>query len=119
MKLKLYICMLGLSSSFIYAHEGVDAYRLGDYKRAALEFYKSEPQENWAKYYIAEMYAYGYGFPKNSVKALEYYRLSADKGYLPAQLFLARYALHKDKNLEEALIWFKKAADNQDVPFAL
>jgi TPR repeat protein len=64
--------MLGLSSSFVYAHEGVDAYRIGDYKRAAVEFYKSEPQENWAKYYIAEMYAYGYGFPKNSAKAREF-----------------------------------------------
>jgi enhanced entry protein EnhC len=115
MKLKLYICMLGLSSIMVYAHEGVDAYRVGDYKRAAVEFYKSEPHENWAKFYIAEMYAYGYGFPKNTAKALEYYRLSADKGYLPAQQFLARYALHKDKNVEQALIWFKKAADNQDV----
>lgn len=115
MKFKLYICMLGLSSGLVYAHEGVDAYRIGDYKRAAVEFYKSEPQENWAKYYIAEMYAYGYGFPRNNEKAMEYYRLSAEKGYLPAQQFLGRYALIQDKNLESALNWFKKAADNQDV----
>lgn len=115
MKFKLYICLLGLSSGLVYAHEGVDAYRIGDFRRAAVEFNKSEPQDNWAKYYIAEMYAYGYGFPRNNEKALEYYRLSAEKGYLPAQQFLARYALIHDKNLESALNWFKKAADNQDV----
>ena len=117
MKLKTLVCCLGLLSIGVdlYADNALQAYRLGQYKEAAAEFMERDPQDVYGRFYWGEMNLYGYGIAKDNDKAIQSYQLAAEKGFLPAQQMMARYALLIQKNPEEALAWFKKAAENQDV----
>ncbi len=59
------------------------------------------------------MYQYGNGVDKNSATAINYFKLSAEKGYKNAQLTLGdAYATGKGvkKNIVEAAKWYDKAA---------
>lgn len=117
MKLKALVYCLGLLSIAVdlYADNPLEAYRLGQYKKVAVDFKDKAPQDVFGQFYWGEMNLYGYGVAKNNDKAIESYQLAAQKGFLPAQQIMARYALLIQKNPEEALFWFKKAADNQDI----
>ena len=44
--------------------------------------------DNVAQYNLGYCYEFGIGVEKNEVKAFEYYKKSADQGYLDAQLIL-------------------------------
>ncbi len=103
------------NASLASAADGLDAYRMGKYNKAATVLSGGLNQDPVANYYLAKMRLYGYGELKNNVLAIQYLKLAADKGFLPAQQMLARYELIDNNNLEQAFIWFKKAAEANDV----
>ncbi len=98
------------TSPVVYALNGLEIYRQGDYQLAAKELINQTPQDPLADYYLGRMRLYGYGQLKNNALALRYMTQAAEKNILPAQQLLARYSLFEEKNPEKALYWFKKAA---------
>ncbi len=99
----------------VFANEGLDDYRQGNYIKAAEVFGSAPVNDPVVDYYTARMRLYGYGQLKNNSTALRYFQKAAEKGFLPAQDIMARYTLLKEKNPEKALYWFKLAADANDV----
>ncbi len=102
-------------SQYGFAKTEYQAYRLGNYNKAFQTLHEQASQEPVADYYLGRLYLYGYGQLKNKALALRYFKQSASKGYLPAQLLLARYHLQVSNNPETAFKWFKKAADQGDM----
>ncbi|HCA89301.1 MAG TPA: endopeptidase IV [Legionellales bacterium] len=111
-----WFCLAALLSHAAYADDGLEAYRLGQYKKAAATL--AGNQENKpgaiAAYYQGMMYLYGYGQLRRDALAQQYFTQAAEQGYLPAQKLLATLYLHQ-KNAEQAFFWFKKAAAQDDV----
>lgn len=103
-------------SQLAYAVNGVDAYRQGNYPLAAQELIAESGKDPVADYYLGRMRLYGYGQLKNNSLALRYFSQAAEKGVLAAQQLLGRYYLLEARNPEQALYWFKKASDANDVP---
>lgn len=99
----------------VHADEALDAYRLGEYNKAAELYTKKIPETGEGLYALAEMYAYGYGLPRHVDNAIVNYTKAAEKNYLPALLQMAKYELFINHRPEDALIWYKKAADLQDI----
>ncbi len=105
-----WFCLLAVSSSSaLAATSGLEAYRAGHYIQAANKFLGDTKPGTVGYDYL------GYGVLKNNQRALENIREAASRGYLPAQKIAARYALIRENNPEEALKWFKKAADAGDL----
>lgn len=116
MKIVPWVCFVGLSTTLSSTYGGgLEAYRIGQYMNAASQLTASKAPDPIAQYYLGRMRLYGYGQVKDNTAALASFKASAEKGFLPAQQFMARYALLVDKNPDEALVWFKKAADANDV----
>lgn len=110
-----WVCLAAVvHAPFVRADEGVDAYRLGHYHKAATLLNNMTKHDPIVDYYLAEMRLYGYGELKNDVIAMRYLKAAAEKNFLPAQQILARYELLKNHQPSQALIWFKKAADAND-----
>lgn len=103
----------GINTAF--ANDGVDAYREGKYTQAAEQLLQDANKDPIINYYIARMRLYGYGQLKNNITAMRYFQFAAEKGFLPAQRILALNALLEENNFEQALYWFKKAADANDL----
>lgn len=99
-----------------YASAMVDAFRLGEFDKAAKIASEKASGAADEQFALAEMLLYGYGLPKNNDKAIEAYTKAAEQNYLPALQVMARYELNIKKRPEEALVWFKKAAELQDLP---
>jgi len=114
MKSMLTWCCWIASSSVLYAADGLEAYRLGNYREAAEGLAKSGSEKGVADYYLGMMRLYGYGTLKNDTIALRHFTKAASQGYLPAIKLLASYYLIHDKNPKLALDWFKKAAALKD-----
>lgn len=118
-KLRMVCCfilpLMYFNFSPAYANEGLEAYRNGHYVKAAEQLMNQTDHDPLVAYYLGRMKLYGYGQLKNNASAINYLQLAGEKGYLPAQQFLARYALLGEKNPEKALYWFKKAADQNDL----
>lgn len=113
-----WVCLAAATSfQSAYADTVFDAYRQGEYSQAAVQLINAQLKDKdpVLDYYMAKMNLYGYGQLKNNTLALRYYRQAAEKGFLPAQNVMARYALLEDKNPIDALNWFKKAAEANDV----
>ncbi|MBL7480493.1 tetratricopeptide repeat protein [Legionella bononiensis] len=111
-----WICFFVASASQqVFADEEFNAYRLGDYNKAAEPLMSKTGQDAVADYYLGRLYLYGYGQLKNNKLAMRYFTKSAEKGYLPAVQLMAKYSLFQDKNPEEAARWFKQAASVGDV----
>ena len=104
-----------VQAQVVFAADGVDAYREGYYTKAAQLLGKATDPSPTISYYMARMNLYGYGELKNNTVALRYFTRAAEKGFLPAQQFMAEYYLLKENNLEQALYWFKKAANANDL----
>ncbi len=102
------------SSSILFADNGIEAYRQGDYVSAAQTLNALSTRDPMSNYYLGLMSLYGYGQLKNDELALRSFTQSAEKGYLPAQKMLANYYLNRAQDPEQALVWFKKAADQDD-----
>lgn len=110
------VCLLVASASQpLCAADEFSDYRLGHYSKAADPLLSKAGKDPVADYYLGRLYLYGYGQQKNDGLAMQYFKQSAEKGYLPATLLMAKYALLKDKNPEEAVRWFKQAATSGDV----
>lgn len=102
-------------SQAVYAIDGLDAYRQGNYSLAAQALVNQAGKEDpLANYYLGRMRLYGYGQLKNNSLAMRYFTQAAEKGVLPAQQLLARYYLFAEKDPEKALTWFKRAANGGD-----
>ncbi len=93
----------------------LEAYRSGQYIEAANQFLGGVKPDKVGHDYLGQMYLYGYGVLKNNQRAISHLKASADRGYLPAQKLMARYALIHENNPTEALKWFKKAAESGDL----
>ena len=112
MKLKSMVVFLSFLPGFLCANQGLDDYQMGKFKEASHLLQDNNP---YSHRYLGEMYLYGYGVPRNSQKALEYYQKAASSGDKMAQQIMGRYALWIEKNPEIALDWFKKAALQEDI----
>ncbi|MDP3562691.1 MAG: tetratricopeptide repeat protein [Legionellaceae bacterium] len=111
-----WFCVAAIANVDIaFANDGIDAYRLGQYNKAATAFKSTINQDPIVDYYIARMRLYGYGELKNNALAIRYFKAAAEKKFLPAQQIMARYELLEKNNPEQALYWFKKAAESNDV----
>ncbi len=111
-----WVCIAAaMNTSYVFADDGIDAYRLGHYHKAATLLNKIPKPDPIVDYYLAQMRLYGYGEVKNDTLAEHYLKAAAEKNLLPAQQLLARYELLKNHHLDQALVWFKKAADANDV----
>jgi len=111
-----WVCLFVASASQqVFATDDYSAYRLGNYNKAAEPLMTQVGKDGVADYYLGRMYLYGYGQLKNSQLAMRYFTQSADKGYLPAIQIMAKYNLLHEKKPEQAIPWFKKAADAGDV----
>lgn len=110
MKLKTLVCCLGLLSIGVdlYADNVLQAYRLGQYNKAAAEFMEHLPQDVYGRFYWGEMNLYGYGTAKDNDKAIQSYQFAAEKGFLPAQQMMARFALLIQKILKRLWYGLKK-----------
>lgn len=110
-----WFCLAAAASSpAVFAADGIDAWRNGNYLLAAQALSAKTDNDPVANYYLGMMRQYGYGLLKNNTLALRYFTQSAEKGYLPAQKLLASYYLIEVKNPELAFQWYKKAADAND-----
>lgn len=102
------------STNLVFASNGVDAYRQGDYIQAIANFTNNNSKDPIVDYYMGRIRLYGYGLLKNNVSALRYFQQAGEKGFLPAQRLLALYSFLEENNPEQALYWFKKAANAND-----
>ncbi len=109
-----WVLFAATGSQMLYASNGIEAYRQGDYSLAAQLLNTQASKEAIEDYYLGKMRLYGYGQLKSNALALRYFNQAADKGVLAAQYLLARYYL-TGNNPEKALFWFKKAAAQGDV----
>lgn len=111
-----WFCFIATASDIGFAADGgLDAYRQGHYMQAVESLANDSNKDPVADYYIARMRLYGYGELKNNISAMRYFKRAAEKGYLPAQHLMARFELMKENNPEQALYWFKRAADSNDI----
>jgi enhanced entry protein EnhC len=99
----------------VWAIDGVDAYRIGKYQDATKTLPALSEKDPLVDYYLGRMRLYGYGELKNNTLALKHFQLSAEKGYLPAQEIMGGFSLLKEKNLDKALYWYKKAAESNSL----
>ena len=110
-----WFCLAAMTNAnLVFADAGLDAYRLGDYDKAADLLIESKSKDPVVDYYLGKMRLYGYGELKNNKLAIEHLQKAADKGLLSAQKIMARYELLETGNFEKALYWFKKAAATDD-----
>lgn len=111
-----WICFFVASASQqAFADNEFNAYRLGNYNKAAEPLISKTGKDAVADYYLGRLFLYGYGQLKNTDLAMRYFMKSAEKGYLPAVQLMAKYSLIKEQNLEQAFRWFKQAAADGDV----
>ncbi|CEG57954.1 SEL1-like repeat protein [Legionella fallonii] len=111
-----WICLVAASASQqALADNDFNAYRLGKYNKAAEPLLTKSGKDAIADYYLGRLSLYGYGQLKNNDLAMRYFLQSAEKGYLPSIQLMAKYALLRDKNPEQAIRWFKQAASMGDV----
>ncbi len=108
------LCVASISQQ-VFAQEEYNTYRLGNYNQAALPLLQKSNTDPVADYYLARMYLYGYGQLKNHELAMRYFNKAALKGFLPAVQVMAKYSLLHDKKPEEAVKWFKQAAQAGDI----
>lgn len=114
--LKPWIYLLAASASQVaFGEDALGAYRLGEYRQATAALAASKDKSGVADYYLGRLYLYGYGNLKNNNLALRFFATAAEKGYLPAQQVIAKYALLRENNPEKASQWFKKAAAQGDL----
>lgn len=111
-----WICFFVASASQqAFADDEFNAYRLGNYNKAAEPLISKTGKDAVADYYLGRLFLYGYGQLKNTDLAMRYFNKSAEQGYLPAVQLMAKYNLMKSQNLEQAFRWFKQAAEDGDV----
>jgi len=95
--------------------EGLEASAAEDYERSYREVLPlAEAGHPVAQFLVAQAYRAGRAVPKDDVRALEWYKQSADRGNVQAQINLARsYQLGEGtpKDYQAALKWYLRAAE--------
>ena len=110
-----WFCLAAMTNvSLVFADVGIDAYRLGEYDKAADLLVDSKNKDPIIDYYLGKMRLYGYGELKNNKLAIEHLQSAAEKGLLSAQKIMGSYELLVNSDYEKALYWFKKAAKTDD-----
>ncbi|MBI2787025.1 MAG: SEL1-like repeat protein [Legionella longbeachae] len=110
-----WVCLFVASAGQHAFADDFSAYRLGNYNKAIEPLMTQSGKNAVADYYLGRIYLYGYGQLKNNQLAVRYFTQAAQKGYLPAIQLIAKYTLLHEKDPQQALEWFKKAADAGDV----
>ncbi len=110
-----WVCLLATTTSQHLFADDFSAYRLGHYNKALEPLMSQSGKSAVADYYLGRIYLYGYNQLKNTQLAMRYFTQSAQKGYLPAIQIMAKYALLHEKDPQQAVSWFKKAAEAGDV----
>lgn len=112
------LLILALTGGCLWAEEQVSAQRL------ALRELSQKASEGDAKalYDLARLHDLGYdSIPVDSVRSTALYLLAAQKGYAPARNYIG-FRFYKgegvDKNLDSAVYWIQKAADQGDITAA-
>lgn len=108
-----WVCLIAAAhtSAADVNHDGINAYREGRYWQATTSLASESSHDPVALYYLGRMWLYGYGELKNNQQAIRYFKNAAQSGSIPAMLLMGRLALNIDNNPKDALQWFKKAAD--------
>ena len=85
----------------------------------AIAWYRKAAEQGYApaEYNLGLMYAQGEGAKPDPAAAQTWFRRAADHGSVEAQVKLAEIAIF-DEKYEEALLWFSKAADQNDADAA-
>jgi len=110
-----WFCLIAVANAgSAFADDGLDAYRQGNYQQAVQLLTDKSGNDPVVEYYMGRMRLYGYGQLKNNTLAMRHFKQAAERGFLPAQQIMGRHALLEEKNSEQALYWFKKAADAND-----
>jgi len=95
--------------------DGIAAYERGDYATAfRLMKPLAEKGDTRAQHNLGVMYDYGRGVPRDTSKALKWYRRAADQGIPDAQHNLGLMYYHGQgvpQNYTEAARWYRRAAD--------
>ncbi len=111
-----WFCLIAVANAgVVNADDALDAYREGNYTQAANLLKDTSGKDPVNDYYMGRMRLYGYGQLKNNTQAIRHFTQAAEHGFLPARRFMGRFALLEEDNAEQALYWFKKAADMADV----
>ncbi|MFT4059692.1 MAG: endopeptidase IV [Legionella sp.] len=110
-----WVFLLAATASQNVLADDFRAYRLGNYNKATESLLSQSGKNPVADYYLGRLYFYGYGQLKNTQLAMRYFTQAAQKGYLPAIQILAKYSLLHDKDPQQAVAWFKRAAAAGDV----
>lgn len=110
-----WFCLAAMTNAnIVFADVGIDAYRLGEYDKAADLLVDTKSKDPVVDYYLGKMRLYGYGELKNNKLAIEHLQNAAEKGLLSAQKILARYELLVNQDYKKALYWFNKASKSDD-----
>jgi TPR repeat protein len=123
--MKKILVILFLLSGLLYANlvnDGIQAYKSGNYKKAAKLFKKAANQGNAeAQYKLGDMYNEGKGVKKDYQKAVYWYKKAAklfkkaaNQGNADAQCKLGDmyyYGKGVKKDYQKAVYWYKKAAN--------
>jgi TPR repeat protein len=100
--------------------EGSEAYSVGDYTRAMVEFQAAAEQgDPRAEYYVGFFYYRGYGVPKDFAEAAKWFGKAAAKGDSRSQYYLGKMSEKgegAEKNLVQAHVWFSLSAKNAPSP---
>lgn len=111
----MYLAGVAAAVATVEANNGLEAYRLGHYDKAAsLLWTESGKKDPVTEYYLGRMQLNGYGLLKNNPQALMHIELSAKQGHSPAQWFMGRYELTVKNDPERAYNWFNKLAAKGD-----
>jgi uncharacterized protein len=96
--------------------EGSEAYSVGDYAKAMVEFKTAAEQgDPKAEYYVGFLYYRGYGVTKDFAEAAKWFGKAAAKGDSLAQYYAGKMnekGEGAEKNLVQAHAWFSLSAKN-------
>ncbi len=114
----LLLILFVLTGCFGPLHEGVRAYKSGDYTRAhALWKPLAEQGDIQAQYNLGQLYAKGLGVPKNYTEAAKWYRMAAEQGDTHAQMTLSGMyskGLGVAKDDLKSIEWHARAVEEGD-----
>ena len=96
--------------------EGSEAYSVGDYARAMVEFKPAAEQgDPRAEYFVGFLYYRGYGVQKDFAEAAKWFGKAAAKGDSRSQYYVAKMnekGEGAEKSLVQAHMWFTLSAKN-------
>ncbi len=119
---RLRLIALALAAALTFAaparadfDDGWKAFEAGDYARAKAHWMPlARAGDLDAMYNIGALYENGFGVPRSTARAIEWYRRAADRRFAPAQFRLGQmYAsgLGLRRDAKKALHWYERAAE--------